>query len=130
MYLAGFTFNMMSLMGMALCIGILVDDSIVVLENIQRYINNGYSADNAAELGRNEIGMAAVAMTLCDVVVFLPIAFMQSSTGQFFKQFGLTITFATLMSLLVSFTLTPMLASKFYSHGIKLPKGRIWEFFR
>ena len=128
MYLAGFTFNMMSLMGMALCIGILVDDSIVVLENIQRYINNGYSADNAAELGRNEIGMAAVAMTLCDVVVFLPIAFMQSSTGQFFKQFGLTITFATLMSLLVSFTLTPMLASKFYSHGIKLPKGRIWEF--
>lgn len=87
MYLAGFTFNMMSLMG-----------------------------------------MAAVAMTLCDVVVFLPIAFMQSSTGQFFKQFGLTITFATLMSLLVSFTLTPMLASKFYSHGIKLPEGRVWKF--
>lgn len=74
---------MMSLMGMALCIGILVDDSIVVLENIHRYIDEGYPADEAAELGRNEIGMAAIAMTLCDIVVFLPIAFMESSTGQF-----------------------------------------------
>ena len=111
MYIAGFTFNMMSLMGMALCIGILVDDSIVVLENIHRFLAMGKSADVAAEEGRNEIGMAAVAMTLCDVVVFLPIAFMQRATGQFFKQFGLTIVFATLMSLVVSFTLTPMLAS-------------------
>lgn len=128
MYLSGFTFNMMSLMGMALCIGILVDDSIVVLENIHRYIDEGYPADEAAELGRNEIGMAAIAMTLCDIVVFLPIAFMESSTGQFFKQFGLTIVFATLMSLIVSFTLTPMMASKFYARGIKLPKGKIWDF--
>ena len=128
MYLSGFTFNMMSLMGMALCIGILVDDSIVVLENIHRYIDEGYPADEAAELGRNEIGMAAIAMTLCDIVVFLPIAFMESSTGQFFKQFGLTIVFVTLMSLIVSFTLTPMMASKFYARGIKLPKGKIWDF--
>ena len=128
MYLSGFTFNMMSLMGMALCIGILVDDSIVVLENIHRYIDEGYPADEAAELGRNERGMAAIAMTLCDIVVFLPIAFMESSTGQFFKQFGLTIVFATLMSLIVSFTLTPMMASKFYARGIKLPKGKIWDF--
>lgn len=128
MYLSGFTFNMMSLMGMALCIGILVDDSIVVLENIHRYIDEGYPADEAAELGRNEIGMAAIAMTLCDIVVFLPIAFMESSTGQFFKQFGLTIVFATLMSLIVSFTLTPLMASKFYARGIKLPKGKIWDF--
>ena len=128
MYLSGFTFNMMSFMGMALCIGILVDDSIVVLENIHRYIEEGYPADEAAELGRNEIGMAAIAMTLCDIVVFLPIAFMESSTGQFFKQFGLTIVFATLMSLIVSFTLTPMMASKFYARGIKLPKGKIWDF--
>ena len=90
MYLAGFTFNMMSLMGMSLCIGILVDDSIVVLENIHRYLTMGYDAETAAEHGRNEIGMAAIAMTLCDVVVFLPIAFMQSTTGKFFQQFGLT----------------------------------------
>ena len=127
MYLAGFTFNMMSLMGMALCIGILVDDSIVVLENIHRFLAKGKSADEAAEEGRNEIGMAAVAMTLCDVVVFLPIAFMQSATGQFFKQFGLTIVFATLMSLVVSFTLTPMLAARFYQNGLQEPKGKIWR---
>ena len=127
MYVAGFTFNMMSLMGMSLCIGILVDDSIVVLENIHRYLTMGYDAKTAAEQGRNEIGMAAIAMTLCDVVVFLPIAFMQSTTGKFFQQFGLTIVFATLMSLIVSFTLTPMMASKFYRHGLEEPRGKIWS---
>ena len=63
-------------------------------------------------------------MTLCDIVVFLPIAFMESSTGQFFKQFGLTIVFATLMSLIVSFTLTPMMASKFYARGINYLKEK------
>ena len=127
MYVAGFTFNMMSLMGMSLCIGILVDDSIVVLENIHRYLTMGYDAETAAEQGRNEIGMAAIAMTLCDVVVFLPIAFMQSTTGKFFQQFGLTIVFATLMSLVVSFTLTPMMASKFYRHGLDEPSGKLWS---
>lgn len=127
MYLAGFTFNMMSLMGMSLCIGILVDDSIVVLENIHRFLTLGYDSEAAAEHGRNEIGMAAIAMTLCDVVVFLPIAFMQSTTGKFFQQFGLTIVFATLMSLVVSFTLTPMMASKFYRHGLDEPQGKLWS---
>ena len=127
MYIAGFTFNMMSLMGMSLCIGILVDDSIVVLENIHRFLTLGYDSETAAEHGRNEIGMAAIAMTLCDVVVFLPIAFMQSTTGKFFQQFGLTIVFATLMSLVVSFTLTPMMASKFYRHGLEEPKGKLWS---
>ena len=129
MYAAGFTFNMMSLMGMATCIGILVDDSIVVLENIHRFLQNGYNAGDAAEQGRMQIGMAAIAMTLCDVVVFLPIAFMQSATGQLFRQFGLTIVFATLMSLVVSFTLTPMMASKLYAGGLEEPQGRVWDFF-
>ena len=129
MYAAGFTFNMMSLMGMATCIGILVDDSIVVLENIHRFLQNGYNASDAAEQGRMQIGMAAIAMTLCDVVVFLPIAFMQSATGQLFRQFGLTIVFATLMSLLVSFTLTPMMASKLYEKGLEEPEGKVWDFF-
>ena len=128
-YMAGFTFNMLSLMGMSLCIGILVDDSIVVLENIQRHLKQGKPADVAAEEGRNEIGTAAIAITLCDVVVFLPIAFMQGMTGQFFRQFGLTIVFATLCSLMVSFTLTPMLASQFYKHGLLEPKGRMWDYF-
>ncbi len=128
MYMAGFTFNMMSLMGMALCVGILVDDSIVVLENIHRHMTMGKDAKVAAEDGRNEIGMAAISITLCDVVVFLPIAFMTGMTGQFFRQFGLTIVFATLFSLFISFTLTPMLASRFFSKGYTAPKGKIWSF--
>lgn len=117
MYFAGFTFNMVSLMGLALCIGILVDDSIVVLENIHRHRQNGESPWKAAIEGRKEIGMAAVAITLSDVVVFAPIAFMGGMVGQFFRQFGLTVVFATLFSLFVSFTLTPMLASRLHSNG-------------
>ena len=127
MYLAGFTFNMMSLMGMSLCVGILVDDSIVVLENIHRHLHMGKEAKAAAEEGRSEIGMAAIAITLCDVVVFMPIAFMEGMTGQFFRQFALTIVLATLFSLFVSFTLTPMLASKLFRQGVKKPEGWLWR---
>ncbi|MZP29835.1 MMPL family transporter [Heliobacterium undosum] len=114
MYFADFSFNMMSLLGMALCIGILVDDSIVVLENIHRHRAMGKSAFNAALEGRAEIGMAAIAITLSDVVVFAPIAFMGGMVGQFFRQFGLTVVIATLFSLFISFTLTPMLSARFY----------------
>lgn len=128
MYIAGFTFNMMSLMGMTLCIGILVDDSIVVLENIVRHLQMGEQPEVAAEKGRNEIGMAAIAITLCDAVTFLPIAFMSGMTGQFFRQFGLTIVFAGMFSLFVSFTLTPMLASQLFKKGWQVPKHRLWDF--
>lgn len=114
MYVLGFTFNIVSLTGLALCVGILVDDSIVVLENISRHIAMGKDHKTAAIEGRAEIGLAAVALTLCDVVVFAPIAFMTDLVGQFFRQFGLTVVFATLFSLFVSFTLTPMLASRIY----------------
>lgn len=114
MFFAGFTFNMLSLMGLALCIGILVDDSIVVLENIHRHLKMGKDPADAALDGRMEIGMAAVAITLSDVVVFTPIAFMQGMVGQFFRQFGLTVVFATLFSLFISFTLTPMMASRLF----------------
>ena len=76
MYEFNFTLNMMSLMALSLCIGILVDDSIVVLENIQRHLGLGKNPIRAAIEGRKEIGMAAIAITLCDVVVFAPIAFM------------------------------------------------------
>lgn len=127
MYIAGFTFNMMSLMGMALCVGILVDDSIVVLENIHRHLMRGEPPKEAALNGRMEIGMAAIAITLCDVVVFLPIAFMNGMVGQYFKQFGLTIVFATLFSMFVSFTLTPMLASRLFRLGLKVPDKPIWR---
>lgn len=128
MYVAGFTFNMMSLMGMTLCIGILVDDSIVVLENIVRHLQMGEAPEIAAENGRTEIGMAAIAITLCDAAVFMPIAFMNSMTGQFFRQFGLTIVFAGIFSLFVSFTLTPMLASRFFQAGFKPDKKPLWNF--
>ncbi|MGE5415154.1 MAG: efflux RND transporter permease subunit [Acidobacteriota bacterium] len=112
MYFAGFSFNILTLLGLTMCIGILVDDSIVVLENIHRHRTElGKDATTAALDGRSEIGMAAVAITMSDVVVFGPIAFMTGMVGQFFKQFGLTVVCATLFSLFVSFTLTPMLAS-------------------
>lgn len=128
MYAAGFTFNMMSLMGMTLCVGILVDDSIVVLENITRHLQMGEDSMAAAENGRMEIGMAAIAITLCDAAVFMPIAFMTGMTGQFFRQFGLTIVFAGMFSLFVSFTLTPMLASRFFKGGWHPTKRPLWDF--
>lgn len=128
MYIAGFTFNMMSLMGMTLCVGILVDDSIVVLENITRHLNMGEEPKLAAEKGRTEIGMAAIAITLCDAAVFMPIAFMEGMTGQYFRQFGLTIVFAGFFSLFVSFTLTPMLASRLFKNGYHPGNSQLWQF--
>ena len=112
MYLFHFTLNIVSLMALGLCIGILVDDSIVILENVDRHILLGEDSRTAAVRGRMEIGLAAVAITLCDVVVFAPIAFLSDIVGQFFRQFGVTVVAATLLSLLVSFTITPMMASR------------------
>ncbi|HTP58943.1 MAG TPA: efflux RND transporter permease subunit [Spirochaetia bacterium] len=112
MYTFHFTLNIVSLMALGLCIGILVDDSIVILENVDRHILMGEDARTAAVRGRMEIGLAAVAITLCDVVVFAPIAFLSDIVGQFFRQFGVTVVAATLLSLLVSFTITPMMASR------------------
>ncbi len=117
MYLLGFTLNTMSMMALALMIGILVDDSIVVLENIHRHLQLGETPWQAALIGRSEIGMAAVAITMADVVVYTPIAFMSGSIGQLFKQYGLTVVAATLFSMLMSFTLTPMLASRWLGHN-------------
>ncbi len=111
---AGFTLNMMVMMGLSLAVGILVDDSIVVLENIYRHLAKGESPAEAALNGRTEIGLAAVTITMVDVVVFLPIAFMSGIVGMFFREFGITVASATLFSLIVSFTLTPMLASRWY----------------
>ncbi len=108
----GFTFDFMSLMGLSLIIGILVDDSIVVLENITRHRDLGEEPMNAAINGRTEIGSAAVAITLVDVIVFSPIAFLPGIVGKYLKEFGLVVVVATLFSLLVSFTLTPLLAGR------------------
>ncbi len=108
----GFHLDSMSLMGLSLIIGILVDDSIVVLENITRHRDLGEDPIDAAINGRSEIGGAAVAITMVDVVVFLPIAFLPGIVGMYLKEFGAVIVIATLFSLLVSFTLTPLLAAK------------------
>jgi len=108
----GFTIDVLSLMGLSLIIGILVDDSIVVLENITRHREMGKGPDEAAVTGRTEIGGAAIAITLVDVVVFAPIAFMSGIIGEYMREFGLVVVTATLFSLLVSFTLTPLLAAK------------------
>ncbi|MGB8518951.1 MAG: efflux RND transporter permease subunit [Candidatus Tumulicola sp.] len=108
----GFHLDTMSLMGLSLIIGILVDDSIVVLENITRHRDLGEGPIDAAINGRSEIGGAAVAITMVDVVVFLPIAFMPGLVGMYLKEFGAVIVIATLFSLFVSFTLTPLLAAR------------------
>lgn len=117
MYSLGFTLNSMTLLGLSLAVGILVDDSIVVIENIYRHLALGETPEEAARNGRSEIGMAAVTITLVDVVVFVPVAFMGGIVGQFFRSFGLTVAIATLFSLLMSFTLAPMLASRWYRKG-------------
>lgn len=113
MYLFDFTLNLMTLLAMSLVIGILVDDSIVVLENIYRHLEMGERPRVAALKGRNEIGFTALSITLVDVVVFVPIALTSGIVGNIMRQFALVVTFSTLMSLIVSFTLTPMLASRF-----------------
>ena len=112
MKMLGFTIDVISMMGLGLTIGILVDDSIVVLENITRHRDMGEEPLDAAYNGRTEIGNAAVAITLVDVVVFLPIAFLSGVVGKFMSEFGFVIVVATLFSLFVSFTLTPLLAGR------------------
>jgi multidrug efflux pump subunit AcrB len=100
--------------------------NLVIAENIHRHLKMGKNPIQAAIDGRSEIGMAAVAITLSDIVVFGPIAFMQGMVGQFFRQFGLTVVFATLFSLFISFTLTPMLASKLYKKSGNGEEGNLY----
>ena len=113
MQILGFSLNFLSLLGLTLTIGILVDDSIVVLENIMRRLKSGDEPFTAALRGRAEIGLAALAITLVDVAVFAPVGLVSGQIGGFFREFGFTIAAATLVSLAVSFTLTPMLAAHF-----------------
>jgi HAE1 family hydrophobic/amphiphilic exporter-1 len=112
MWLLGYTLNLMTLLAMSLIIGILVDDAIVVLENIQRHLDMGKQKRLAAIDGRMEIGFSAISITLVDVVVFLPILFLQVFVADMLKQFAVVVITSTLTSLLVGFTLTPWLASR------------------
>jgi len=126
---AGFSLNILSLMGLSTAVGILVVNSVIVLENIFRYKMMGKSNKDAASQGTREVTIAVLASTLTNIVVFLPIANMSSIVGQFFKEFALTVTFATVFSLVVSFTLTPMLASLILkeNQGKKHPIGNALE---
>ncbi|HET7275650.1 MAG TPA: efflux RND transporter permease subunit [Longimicrobiaceae bacterium] len=107
----GFTLNVLTLMGLSLSIGILIDDAIVVIENIVRHREMGEDHFTAARVGTTEIFLAVMATTLSIVAVFVPVAFMGGIIGRFFYQFGLTVAWAVLVSLFVSFTLTPMLSA-------------------
>lgn len=111
MYVMGYSLNLMTLLALSLVIGILVDDSIVILENIQRHLEMGKNRWDATVEGVTEIGFAALAITLVIVVVFVPITMVNSVIADLLRQFSLTVAFATMVSLLVSFTLTPWMTS-------------------
>jgi len=111
MWVFGFTVNTMTLLALSLAIGLLIDDAIVVRENIVRHVNMGKDHVRAAKEGTDEIGLAVLSTTLAVIAVFIPVAFMGGMIGRIFFQFGVTVTFAVLVSLFVSFTLDPMLSS-------------------
>jgi HAE1 family hydrophobic/amphiphilic exporter-1 len=127
MYFAGFGINMMSLMALSSSVGLLVTNSIVVLENINEKLKLGLEPKEAAYKGTSEIMVAIMASTLTNVCVFVPIAFMKSIAGIFFRTFGLTMVFATFVSLLVTFTLTPLMAAYLFKGKKKDEFGNIIE---
>ena len=133
LYAMGFTVNVLTLLGLVLAIGLVVDDAIVMLENIYRHIENGEPPFDAALKGSKEIGFAIIAMTLTLAAVFAPLAFAEGNTGRLFTEFALTVAAAVLVSGFVALTLTPMMASKmlrqeirhgaFFNFGERMLKG-------
>ena len=119
MNMFGFTINMITLMALSLCVGLLIDDAIVVRENIVRHVQMGKNPFTASMDGTKEIGLAVLATTLSIVAVFLPIGFMGGIIGKFFHEFGITIVSAVLISMFVSFTLDPMLSSIWHDPSIE-----------
>jgi hydrophobic/amphiphilic exporter-1 (mainly G- bacteria), HAE1 family len=119
MFWFGFTVNMVTLMALSLCVGLLIDDAIVVRENIVRHVQMGKTPYQASLDGTQEIGLAVLATTFSIVAVFLPIGFMQGIIGKFFHEFGITIVAAVLISMFVSFTLDPMMSSVWHDPSIE-----------
>jgi hydrophobic/amphiphilic exporter-1 (mainly G- bacteria), HAE1 family len=124
MRMFGFTLNVLTLMGLSLAIGMLIDDAIVVRENIVRHMQKGKDHLDAAREGTAEIGLAVMATTFTIIAVFIPVAFMGGMVGQFFYQFGITVAAAVLVSLFVSFTLDPMLSSRWYDPDVEEHRRR------
>ncbi|NML44875.1 efflux RND transporter permease subunit [Ramlibacter sp. G-1-2-2] len=132
MYAFGFSINMVTLMALSLCVGLLIDDAIVVRENIVRHVQMGKSAYQASLDGTQEIGLAVLATTFSIVAVFLPIGFMGGIIGKFFHEFGVTIVAAVMISMFVSFTLDPMLSSvwhdpEIHAHGAKRERKTFYD---
>lgn len=128
LYFLGFTLNTYTLLGLTLAIGIVVDDSIMVLENIFRQAEHGKSKIAAAIVGSREIAFAAIAASAAVIAIFLPVAFMKGVIGKYFLQFGVTISFAVLFSLVESLTITPMRCANFVSHDARKTKiGKIFD---
>ncbi len=119
----GMTLNVMTLMALSLAIGLLIDDAIVVRENIVRHLEHGKDHMEASHFGTSEIGLAVFATTMSILAVFVPVAYMRGIVGRFFFPFGITVSFAVLVSLFVSFTLDPMLSSRWHDPAIHM-KGR------
>ena len=113
----GFTINLMTLLGLVIAIGIVVDDSIIVLENVYRKIEEGYDPKVAAKEGTKEITLAVMATTLVLIVIFLPVAFLKGLSGRLLSEFAFSLCFATLISAFVALTLAPMLCSKILRHN-------------
>ncbi|MHB9086047.1 MAG: efflux RND transporter permease subunit [Thiobacillus sp.] len=126
LYSMGFTINVLTLLGLVLAIGLVVDDAIVMLENIYRHIENGEPPYDAAIRGAKEIGFAVVAMTMTLVAVFAPLAFAEGNTGKLFTEFALTVAAAVLVSGFVALTLTPMMASRMLRHETR--HGALFNF--
>ncbi|MFB3855424.1 MAG: efflux RND transporter permease subunit [Vicinamibacterales bacterium] len=134
MNFGGMTLNTMTLMALSLAIGLLIDDAIVVRENIVRHLERGEDHFEAARNGTSEIGLAVMATTASVMAVFVPVAFMQGIVGRFFYAFGITVSFAVLVSLFVSFTLDPMLSSRWVDPDIartgrRNPVSRVLDYF-
>jgi hydrophobe/amphiphile efflux-1 (HAE1) family protein len=128
MYALDYTLNMMTLLGLSLAIGLLIDDAVVVRENIFKHIERGKSPMQAALDGTAEVALSVLATTLTIVAVFVPVAFVKGMVGQFFRQFGITISVATVLSLFVAFTLDPMLSSRFSKSAHD--KGERWAWLK
>ena len=124
MRVLGFSLNILTLMGLSLSVGLLIDDAIVVRENIVRHMQFGRDHFEAARIGTSEIGLAVMATTFSIIAVFVPIAFMKGIVGQFFYEFGITVAFAVLVSLFVSFTMDPMLSSRWYDPAVETNRKR------
>ena len=129
MYFFGFSLNILTLLALAIAIGLMTDNAIVVNENINRHLAIEPTPTEAARKGAKEIELAVMASNLANVAVFLPIAFMGGLVGQFFRQFGLTVAFANLLSIVVGFTVTPMLSARWLRRADPAAPGRLDRWF-